>query len=68
MKEKLKKMLEAHRKKEFICCGEGCFCWEVEQLLAQQEQAAVLPCGHDSNNLRLGANGYGCAECEATRR
>lgn len=28
----------------------------------------ALPCGHDINNLRMGVNGYGCAECESARR
>lgn len=41
----------------------------VEIVNTQQNvQRTALPCGHDANNLRMGVNGYGCAECESTRR
>lgn len=40
-----------------------------EMIAAQQSvQRTALPCGHDANNLRMGVNGYGCAECESSRR
>lgn len=41
---------------------------ELVQAAQQSVQRTALPCGHDANNLRMGVNGYGCAECESSRR
>lgn len=40
MIEKLKALLEEHRKQALVCCDEKCFCWEVEAFIVKHEEDA----------------------------
>ena len=50
MLKKLKSLFDEHRKKAFVTCDETCFCWDVENFLTSQKEAAQQPRAADEGD------------------
>ena len=62
--EKLQILLDNHRQDAVITCPEDCWCWELDQLLAE----AYPVCPDCGDYLHLYTDGiYYCADCEGGR-